>query len=78
MSLRQSTGRAHDWDQDRLNRIRRAMIESERAFARVQGMNARAKLGLSTAAVGGFPYRARTCAEWTPLDAKLSRNAEKC
>lgn len=44
-------------------KIRHAKLESEKAFARVQGMKLRGER--ATAATGGFPYSARTCAEWT-------------
>lgn len=70
------TGHAYDWQQERLNRIRSAMAGSELTLARVLGMKARAKFDPPQAAQGGFPYPARTCAEWTPLEAKHRREAE--
>lgn len=41
---------------------------SDCARARVQGMKIRAKLDPPRAATGGFPYPARTCAEWHRAD----------
>lgn len=70
MSARQSTGRAHDWEQDKNNRVRSAIASSERGRARLQGMKARARLTPPQAAIGAFPYPARTCAEWTAGDAE--------
>ncbi|MDB5584283.1 MAG: hypothetical protein JWR80_9459 [Bradyrhizobium sp.] len=79
-TLRQSTGRAHDWDQDKLNRIRHAQMGSDLAIARLQGMKVRAGAYRLTsappqAAVGSFPYPPRTCAEWTRFEAMTERKA---
>lgn len=49
-------------------RVRHALMESELAKARVQGMKARAEQSPATAAKGGFPYPARTCAEWVHVE----------
>jgi hypothetical protein len=65
-SAQQSTGFAYDWDQERLNRIRTAQAQSELARARLQGMKIRSEMEPPRAASGGFPYPARTCAEWSP------------
>lgn len=46
------------------NKVVHAQRQSELAFARVQGMKIAAELDPPKAAVGGFPYRSRTCAEW--------------
>lgn len=72
-STRFKTGHAFDWEQERLNRIRAAQVGSELAAARLQGMKLRAELDRPRPAEGKFPYPARTCAEWTPLIAKLER-----
>jgi hypothetical protein len=68
-----STGYAYDWDQERLNRIRSAQIQSDRATARLQGMKLRSQLEPPRAAEGKFPYPARTCAEWRPIETWLER-----
>jgi hypothetical protein len=68
---------AYDWDQLRLNRIRTAQVGSELATARLQGMKLRAELDPPRPAQGKFPYPARTCAEWTPLIAKIERRSGK-
>lgn len=44
ITSKHSTGRAHNWDQDRLNRINAAKLGSELTFARVAGMRTRARL----------------------------------
>jgi hypothetical protein len=46
------------------SKLRKAQVESDKATARLQGMKLRAELDPPRAAVGGFPYPARTCAEW--------------
>jgi hypothetical protein len=49
------------------------------ATARLWGMKYRAKLDPPRAAVGGFPYPARTCAEWMGLpqtEEQLRHEAE--
>lgn len=46
--------------------IRTAKLQSELAIARLAGMKICANLRPPTAATGGFPYKARTCAEWRP------------
>jgi hypothetical protein len=68
---------AYDWDQLRLNRIRTAQVGSELATARLQVTKLRAKLDPPRPAEGKFPYPARTCAEWTPLIAKIERRSGK-
>lgn len=67
------TGHAFNLDQSGLNRISQALQQSELTFARVQGMKLRAKLNPPRAATGGFPYRARNCAQWTATAAKAER-----
>ena len=42
-----------------------AQQQSELAFARVLGMKIAARVSPPTAATGGFPYPARSCAEWS-------------
>lgn len=54
-------------------RVRTAQVQSDLATARLQGMKARAKDNPPTAAKGGFPYPARTCAEWTRYEAWQAR-----
>ena len=49
-------------------RIRRAIAQSELSFARVQGMKIAAQEQPPSAAVGGFPYPARTCAQWIHVE----------
>jgi hypothetical protein len=72
--VKQATGRAYDWDQQRLNRIRTAQVASDLATARLQGMKARAKLCPPQAASGTFPFgHARTCAEWRPFETWQER-----
>lgn len=56
-------------DDYRKAQIRRAQYRSDLATARLQGMKLRAQLEPPTAATGGFPYPARTCAEWTLFDS---------
>jgi hypothetical protein len=72
---RQSTERAHDWDQDKLNHVRRALRQSGFAVARVQGMKARAISEPPTQiAIRPFPYPGhRTCAQWTRFEAMTER-----
>lgn len=48
----------------RLSRHALALIDSKVAALRVRRM--RLAAGLATPAQGGFPYPARTCAEWLP------------
>jgi hypothetical protein len=69
--------RALEWDAWREAKIRSAKVASELAAARLQGMKLRAKLDPPRPAEGKFPYPARTCAEWTPLIAKLERRSGK-
>lgn len=51
--------------------IRKAQLESERSRARLHGRKIRASIEGPRAAVGGFPYCARTCAEWEELNGKF-------
>lgn len=44
--------------------LNQAKLGSAKATARLQGMKLRAQLNPPQAAAGGFPYPARTCAEW--------------
>jgi hypothetical protein len=56
-----------------------AQRASDCATARLQGMKLRAELYPPQAAVGGFPYPARTCADWMdwePTEADRRREAE--
>lgn len=76
MTQRQHTGKAYDWNQARLNRINAAQTQSALAFARAQGMKARAisdpptQMDLSLR----FPFPGhRTCAEWTRFEAQQER-----
>lgn len=46
-----------------------AIAGSKTAILRLQGMKARAQVDPARAAVGGFPYPARTCAEWAEAEA---------
>jgi hypothetical protein len=55
------------------NRVRHAQRQSDLAAARLAGMKIRARLNQPIAAKGGFPYAARTCAQWTPFEAWVSR-----
>jgi hypothetical protein len=71
--LKQATGRAYDWEQQRLNGIRTAQIRSDLSTARLQGMKARAKLDPPRPVEGKFPYPARTCAEWRPFETWQER-----
>jgi hypothetical protein len=50
-------------DEWALHKLQKAKHESELAFARVRGMKNRAAITPATAATGGFPYPARTCAQ---------------
>lgn len=45
--------------------------------ARLQGMKIRAKLDPPRAATGGFPYPARTCAEWTRAEGLPGYRAKR-
>lgn len=49
--------------------MRHAILESELTFARVRGMKVRNALGPPTAAKGKFPYKHRTCAKWSAMEA---------
>lgn len=46
------------------DRVAKAISGSKCAEARLWGMKHRAKTNPPTAAARGFPYPARTCAEW--------------
>ena len=61
------------WDGFAFNRLRHAQRGTGEATARLVGMKLRAKLDPPRAATGGFPYPARTCAEWKPLEARRER-----
>lgn len=47
-------------------RLAEAKRQTALAEARLAGMKIRAQLHPPTAATGGFPYPARTCADWVP------------
>lgn len=50
-------------------RLRAAKLSLRMCEARLHGMKARA--GHATPATGGFPYPARTCAEWTEIGGEI-------
>lgn len=57
-----------DWDHYARAKIRHAQAESDKATSRLQGMKIRANMDAPKPASGGFPYPARTCAEWGPWE----------
>lgn len=59
MSTVLSTGKAYDWHQERLNRVRTAIGESELAIARLRGMKLRAQLDPPKPAIGHMPFNAK-------------------